>query len=141
MSTKKVREWIEAIINESLEEVLFSVARGISQAQKRMDENSMTTQILIDSDPELSLYRFEAPWYQFPEINLELKMALSLEGEVEEKQVEGKKVEFEKPARIRIAPLNATYVKTFDYDVSAACTLRAKIVSIPSKIERLVEGG
>lgn len=140
MSVETQREWIETILVEPLEDVLFSLAKGISQAQRRLDENSIATQILIDNDPELSKYGLEAPWYHFPETNLELKMALSLQGERKERQVEGKKVQFTR-LRMRAAPLNASYVKTFDYDVSGACTVRAKIVSIPAQVKRTPEGG
>ena len=140
MSVEEQREWIETVLVEPLEEVLFSLARGVSQAQRRLDENSIAAQTLLDSDPELSKYGLEAPWYHFPETHLELKMALSLQGEVKERQVEGKKVQFTR-LRIGVAPLNASYVKTFDYDVTGACTLRAKIVSIPAQVKRSPEEG
>ena len=140
MSSETQREWIETILVEPLEDVLFSLAKGISQAQRRLDENSMATQILIDNEEELSKYGFEAPWYRFPETHLELRMALSMQGEKEERQVEGKKVQYSR-LRMGAAPLNASYIRTFNYNVTGASTVRTKIVLIPAQVKKVPEGG
>ena len=87
--------------------------------------------LLIDNNKDLSEYGIKATWYHFPEVNLELKMALSLHGisETENGNVKAMKL------KIFSAPINATYKNTFDYDVTGTSTIKAKIVSIPPPIE------
>jgi hypothetical protein len=49
------------------EQAILSVARGVAQAQKALDQNSIEIQKAIDADPELAALGLNAPWFQMPE--------------------------------------------------------------------------
>jgi len=127
----EINEFMEDVLIEPLEDILFHVGRGIAQSQLELDKNSLATQILIDNNKDLSEAGIKATWYHFPEVNAELKMNLSLHGVVEKK---GEKVQSVK-LKIFSAPMNASYKNTFDYDVAGASTIKVKIVSVPPSIE------
>jgi len=120
---------VEALV-APLGSILRSVGISLAEAQHALDENSIATQKAIDlavKSGELE-YDIEAPWYHFPEVNLELKMALSMKAEAE----------VDKKGRVRgyrptllSAPINAAYKNTYDYDVRGSSQITAKIVSIP----------
>ncbi len=125
-----VSEEIEEVLIAPLGKTLKHLGISIAQAQQELDANSIATQKAIDFAIEKGelTHHVEAPWYHFPEVNLELKMALSMTAKKEvDKQ---KKVRAYKPV-IMSAPLNASYKNTYDYDVKGASQIKAKIVSIP----------
>jgi hypothetical protein len=129
---KKVVETLVAPLGS----VLRSVGASLAEAQHALDENSIATQRAIDIAIESGEidYDLQASWYHFPEVNLELKMALSLNAEAE---VDKKgKVRGYRPI-LKSAPINATYKNTYNYDVRGSSQIKAKIVSIPpvSKIQ------
>lgn len=134
MSSEK-SDRITQVLAEPLDTVLVNLAEGIAQAQRLLDESAIATQLLLDSDPELNQYGLEATWYHIPETQLELKLAVSLLGEVRTQDIEGKQLHYTR-LRAVVAPLNATYVNTFNYDVSGACTIHAKVVAIPAQMKR-----
>lgn len=116
--------------------ILKSVGASLAEAQHALDENSIATQKVIDLAVESGEieYDLQAPWYHFPEVNLELKMALSMKAEAE---VDKKgKVRGYKPI-LKSAPLNAAYKNIYNYDVRGSSQIKAKIVAIPpvSKIQ------
>jgi len=121
---------IKDILLDPLEKVLFHAGRGIASAQMELDKNSLATQVLIDNDEDLSRLGIRAPWYHFPETNLELRMALSIHEFVQKKQ--GKDIATYK---IYAAPMNAAYKNSFNYDVAGTSLIRAKIVSIPPPMD------
>ncbi|HEC98765.1 MAG TPA: hypothetical protein ENN18_00040 [Proteobacteria bacterium] len=125
------QEIIKDVLIEPLEDILLHVGRGIAQSQLELDKNSLATQILIDNNKDLREAGIKATWYHLPEVNAELKMSLSLHGIVEKKEEKVQAVRL----KIFSAPINATYKNAFDYDVTGASTIRAKIVSIPPPIE------
>ena len=127
----EIQTIIEDVLVEPLEDILLHVSRGIAQSQLELDKNSLATQILIDNNKDLSEYGIKATWYHFPEVNLELKMALSLHGISETVNGSVKAMKL----KIFSAPINAAYKNTFDYDTTGTSTIKAKIVSIPPPIE------
>ena len=54
------------------------LGKGISEAQAALDRNSIATQSAIDADPQLSSAGLQATWYQFPRVDLQLKLALTI---------------------------------------------------------------
>jgi len=126
-----VEKVIEDVLVEPLENVLLHVGRGIAQSQIELDRNSLATQVLIDNNKDLSEAGVKASWYHFPEVNLELKMALSLHGTVSQKQGKVQSVRY----KVYSAPQNALYQNTFQFEASGQSTLKARIVSIPPPIE------
>ena len=126
-----IQNVIEDVLIDPLEDLLLRVGSGIAQSQLELDKNSLATQILIDNHKDLSESGIKATWYHFPEVNVELKMALSLHGIVQKQEGKVQGVKF----KIFSAPMNATYKNTFDFDVSGNSTIKARIVSIPPPIE------
>jgi hypothetical protein len=119
-----VTEIISDALIRPLSEVLLSVGKSIVETQHELDRNSADTQILIENDEVLSQYDIKATWYHMPEIDLELKMSLS----VHEKTNIDTKISI---PLLMSSPLNASYVKNFDYDVAGSSQIKVKIVSIP----------
>ena len=118
---------IEEVLIRPLADVLGRIGEGVAAAQRAMDLNSIATQTLIENDPVLHEFGLEATWYHMPEVELELKMALTLHREdvVRNQRVVRRK------HRMYAAPLNASYRNTFDADVSGASLIKAKIASVP----------
>lgn len=117
---------IVKVLIEPLSNVLVYTARAVAEAQLALDRNSIATQILIENDEVLKNFDLRATWYHMPEVNLELKMSLSVELQEEETR-NGKawrKILYS-------APLNASYQRSFDFNVTGTSTIKAKIVSLP----------
>lgn len=120
----------EGVLIRPLGRVLTLVASSIAEAQGTMDANSIATQKAIDQAIENGEieYDIQAPWYHFPDVDIELKMALSMteKAEVDRKgKVRGYKL------TLLAAPLNAEYKNTYNYDVNGSSHIKAKIASIP----------
>ncbi len=113
---------LEETLAKPIESVLFHLGRGIAQAQMELDRNSIATQILINNNPELRDMGLEATWYQIPEVLLELKLSVHIVEEVKNSI---------KRKRIFIAPLNATYKNTLNYEVKGSSSIKLKIVPVP----------
>ncbi|MHC1583099.1 MAG: hypothetical protein ACXQTM_00430, partial [Methanosarcinales archaeon] len=76
MVDKDEKKVIVETLVAPLGSILRSVGISLAEAQHALDENSIATQKAIDlavKSGELE-YDIEAPWYHFPEVNLELKM-------------------------------------------------------------------
>ncbi|TQD25450.1 hypothetical protein FKV42_09105 [Methanolobus vulcani] len=104
------------------------MGKSIAQTQKAMDKNSIDTQIELSSDEVLKDYNLEATWYHLPEVDIELKMTLSMSYE-EEKDSKGLVRGYKRI--LKAAPLNASYKSLNSYDVEGSSVLKAKIVSVP----------
>jgi len=121
---------IEEVLIRPLGRVLKMVGASIAEAQRSLDENSITTQKMIDlaiKNGEVD-YDIQAPWYHFPDTTIELKMSLSM---TVKKEIDKKGVVRGYAPVMLAAPLNASYKNVYDYDVRGASQLKAKIVSIP----------
>lgn len=119
---------IEEVLVSPLSTILSEMGKSIAQTQKAMDKNSIDTQIELSSDEVLKDYNLEATWYHLPEVDIELKMALSLSYE-EEKDSKGRVRGYKRI--LNAAPLNASYKSLNSYDVEGSSVLKAKIVSVP----------
>ncbi|HIE31781.1 MAG TPA: hypothetical protein EYP67_05290 [Methanosarcinales archaeon] len=124
------QEEVEGVLIRPLGRLMQTIGSSIADAQRAMDENSIAIQKAIEQaiDNGEIEYDIQAPWYHFPEVDIELKMALSMT----------EKEEVDKKGRVRgympvilAAPLNATYKNAYNYDVRGSSQLKAKIASIP----------
>ena len=113
-----------------LGELLRSVGTSIVETQREMDDAAIATQKRIDKEVEEGtlLYRLEAPFYHFSQVDLELKMALSIKWE-KTTESGGNPVGYK--AIALAASLNATYQSTFAYDASGTSQIKARIMSVP----------
>ena len=120
---------IEEVLVSPLSTILSEMGRSIAQTQKALDRNSINTQIELSTDEALQDYNLEATWYHMPEVDIEIKMALSIKYEEErdsKNRIRGYK------RVLSAAPLNASYNSLNSYDVKGSSVLKAKIVSVPS---------
>ncbi len=112
-------------------EMLAQIAKGVADAQKAFDEQSIDFQKRIFTDPDLKDLRdagVQATWYQIPEVNAVLKVSVSTHSESE---TSGKK---KLPYFLRLAPYNATYKNSFDFEYTGASEMSFKIVPIPPPV-------
>ncbi len=121
-------EKIEEVLVSPLSTILSEMGKSIAQTQRTLDRNSIDTQIEISNDDALSDYNLEATWYHIPEVDIELKMALSMKYE-EEKDSKNRVRGYKRI--LNAAPLNASYNSLNSYAVEGSSSLKAKIVSVP----------
>lgn len=116
------------LISSTFEDVLVALARGIAEAQAALDAESIRLQQKLDEDPQMAQYGITATWYQMPNTQVELKVALDLH---ESAGVSTGPGITPLGPRLRIAPINARYLSQFSYDAQAASTVNLTIVPVP----------
>ena len=119
---------ISEVLVNPLSQIIKEVGISISETQQTMDRNSIDTQLAIENDELLSQYDIQATWHHIPEVELELKMALTMKYK-EEKDSKGTLRSY-RPI-LHAAPLNASYKNLHEYDVEGASIIKAKFVSVP----------
>lgn len=125
-----------------IEGVIIALGKGLSEAQAALDHNSIKTQEAIDADPVLSRHGLQAQWYQFPRVELQLKLALSV---VEQKAapsaglVSGAsralaidQFAAARPFRLIAQPVNAAFQNHFNYNSEASSVITLSIVPVPA---------
>ena len=116
----------------SLKELLVQVAVGVAEAQRALDQQAVQLQKELYTNPELEGLRdagVESTWYQIPEVTASLKVAVSMHSEGES---DGTVTPRQKLPHLRLAPYNARYKNSYDYDYEGASTMNVRIVPIPS---------
>jgi hypothetical protein len=126
-STTSLGDTLE-VFSSSIEEFVTSLAKGISDAQQAMDQNSIKTQEVLDSDPVASRYGLQATWYQFPRVDLQLKLAVAI---AQDQSAPANPSVPIRPTRLIAQPVSASYQTHFNYDAQAASTLSLSIVPVP----------
>lgn len=119
-----------------IEQLIIALGQGIAQAQRALDQNSIETQESLDTDPVLSQFRLQAAWYQFPRVDLQLKMSLSIsqdQGPATSSPATGAPIAALSLNAFRIVaqPVSASYQNHFNYDAQAASTMTLSIVPVP----------
>jgi hypothetical protein len=115
--------------------VIVALGQGIAQAQNELDQNSLKMQEQIDADPSLSGLGLQATWYQFPKVDVQLRMSLSV---VEDRTTPPPAGAGTRPAvlatrRLLIAqPLSAAYQNHFNYSAEASSLITFSIVPVPA---------
>lgn len=118
-----------------LKEVIRNVSTAVADAQADMDRTAIATQRELDAAIERGdlEYDLEASWFQFSEVNTDVKIALSIEGR-EETDDEGN-VRGYKPV-LRAYPYNPRLKNTYDFEVDAASEVTLSLVPVPAKDRR-----
>ncbi|KKG15902.1 hypothetical protein EO98_10540 [Methanosarcina sp. 2.H.T.1A.6] len=122
-------EEIGEVLITPLSRLLGEIGRSVAETQRTLDLNSIKTQIKIDEEKALSEYDIQAAWYHIPEVDLELKMSLTVK--LEEERDSKNRVRGYRPV-LNASPLNASYNSLYSYDVQGSSCIKAKIVSIPA---------
>ena len=122
------------VFSASMEDFITALGKGVSDAQTALDQNSIQTQQALDSDPVTSQYGLQATWYQFPHVDLELKLSITVSQDQSAAPAPSRLVAQQLPAtRIVAQPVSAAYQAHFNYDAQAASTLTLSIVPVPGQ--------
>ena len=133
MAVNPLEQAVE-VFSAPIEGVIVALGKGISEAQAALDRNSIATQSAIDADPQLSSAGLQATWYQFPRVDLQLKLALTI---AEQQGVAARPVPAAldvvaaRPLRLVAQPVSAAYQNHFNYAADAASTITLSIVPVP----------
>jgi len=116
-----------------IEKLIAAVGEGIAQAQRALDSNSIQEQEAFDSDPVLSQYGLQATWYQFPKVDLQLTMSLTVAEDQTSSSSPGPAVNPPGLSRIRLVaqPVSASFQSHFNYSGQAASQINLSIVPVP----------
>jgi hypothetical protein len=114
-----------------IESVIIALGQGIAQAQQALDLNSISTQQTIDTNPSMSQYGLQATWYQFPSVNLQLKMSMSITQDQSTQPVAAGSSPAPGRFRIMAQPLSASFQSQFNYDATAATQVNVTLVPVP----------
>lgn len=108
-------------------ELIAAVGNGVAEAQQAMDEATIAKMRALahaeDSDT-LHLLRqmgWQPTWYQIPEVEAQLNVALSVSGS----ETQAGKI------RLLAAPVDASYQSRFNYQLQVASTVKFRIVPVP----------
>jgi len=125
------------VFSAPIEGVIVALGKGIAVAQTELDQNSLKMQEGIDSDPALSGLGLQATWYQFPRVELQLKLSLSV---VEDRSTPsgptattGSSLSALAVRRRLVAqPVSAAYQNHFNYNAQASSQITLSIVPVPA---------
>ena len=128
---------VTEVFSAPIESLIVALGRGIAEAQTALDLNSIKAQQEIDSDPVLSGQGLQATWYQFPKVDLQLKLALSVveEGNAPQNPTTRAGVTLSKLPllhRVVAQPVSAAYQNHFNYNAEASSTITLSIVPVPA---------
>lgn len=118
-----------------LKEVIRNVSAAVAEGQADLDRTAIAMQREIDEAIERGdlEYDLDASWFQFSEVDTEVKVALSLSGR-EETDSDGN-VRGYKPV-LQAYPYNPRLKNSYDFDVEAASDVTLSIVPVPAKDRR-----
>jgi len=129
--------------------LLSETARAVAEAQAVLDETSMrvqeqldilTAQAIADSgdDPSgLARFQVDATWYHIPDVEIEMKMAVSMELK-QETRTDGRNVF---TPRLRSIPFNSKVKNLTNLDAEGTSRVTARIVSVPPAERAALEQG
>jgi hypothetical protein len=133
MTTDPLANAVETF-SAPIESLIIALGQGIADAQKALDNNSIAVQQSIDMDPVLSQYGLQATWYQFPTVNMQIKMSMSITQDNQPQNtpnVGGSPLLNPNRFRIIAQPLSATFQNQFNYDANAATEINLTLVPVP----------
>lgn len=118
-----------------LKEVIRNVSTAVAEGQAGLDRTAIAMQRELDEAIERGdlEYDLDASWFQFSEVDTEVKVALSMSGR-EETDSEGE-VRGYKPV-LQAYPYNPRLKNSYDFDVEASSDVTLSIVPVPAKDRR-----
>lgn len=129
------------LFSAPIEGVILALGKGIAEAQASLDQNSIKSQQAIDADPALSGLGLQATWYQMPQVQLELKLAMAIAQESSQ-PVFALSAASEVPIALPVArqpsfrlmaqPASAAFQNHFNFNMQATSTITLSIVPVPA---------
>ncbi len=125
----------QELLARPLKEVIRSVATAVAEGQADLDRSAMALQRELDEAIERGEleYDLDASWFQFSEVETDVKVALSMSGR-EERDDDGNVRGF-KPV-LKAYPYNPRLKNSYDFDVEATTDVTLSIVPVPAKNRR-----
>lgn len=123
------------LLARPLKEVIRNVSAAVAEGQADLDRNTIALQREIDEALDRGDLEFDlgATWFQFSEVDTDVKVALSMTGR-EETDSEGN-VRGYRPV-LQAYPYNPRLKNSYDFDVEAASDVSLTIVPVPAKDRR-----
>jgi hypothetical protein len=100
------------------------IGASVADAQRQMDQAAVQAQADLHTQfPDLDQAGYQVTWYQIPEVQVELKMAMHYE-----------KKSADAPLRVYLSPYNAKYSSALNFSADGSSTLKLKIVPVPAAV-------
>jgi hypothetical protein len=101
-----------------IEGVISALGRGVAEAQAELDRSSARAQAELDADPVLSRAGAQATWFQLPQVELELRISMTVARDL-------------RAHKLIAQPVSAKFKNLFDYTTEASSLVRLTIVPVP----------
>lgn len=123
------------LLARPLKEVIRNVSAAVAEGQADLDRNAIAVQREIDEAIERGdlEYDLEASWFQFSEVDTNVKVALSMTGRTETDS-DGN-VRGYRPV-LQAYPYNPRLKNSYDFEMDAASDVTLTIVPVPAKDRR-----
>jgi len=101
--------------------MIRELSASVAEAQRVLDAEAMASQAVLEStNPELAKAGYQVTWYQIPEAEVELKVAIHYE-----------RKDALSPRKVYLAPFNAKYRTGLNFTADGASTVKIRIVPVP----------
>jgi hypothetical protein len=112
---------MDEVLISPLATMVREISAGVAAAQRELDAAAIATQTQLATDhPELEALGYQVTWYQIPEAQVEMRMAMHFEKKTPQS-----------PPRMYLAPFNSKYRNTFSFSADGSSTLKLRIVPVP----------
>jgi hypothetical protein len=123
-------ENLSEIFGAPIEGVIAALGKGIADAQTELDKASAAAADEIAADPVLSQHGVQPTWYQFPRVELKLKLALTVAQDTSAARSAALATGL--PLKLVAQPVTAGYQNRFNFAAQAASTVTVTLVPVPS---------
>ena len=128
------RELMDAL-TAPLGELIASIGRGVAEAQRALDADSLAAlREIYESDEdfyrELQALGYRPTWYHIPEAEGQIQVALTVSGQ-DTVPPAGEGPVPRSRIRLYAAPLDAGYTSRYTFSLTASSSLRFRIVPVP----------
>ncbi|MGR0482079.1 MAG: hypothetical protein ACTFAL_11930 [Candidatus Electronema sp. V4] len=101
--------------------MIREICASVAEAQRVLDAAAMDSQAaLAETNPDLAKAGYQVTWYQIPEVDVEIKVAMHFE-----------RKDAQSPQKVYIAPFNAKYRTGLQFTSDGSSTVKIRIVPVP----------
>jgi hypothetical protein len=126
----------DELVARPLKEFIRAVAFSVAEGQEELDRRSMAVQRAIEGEIEDGSldYDLDASWLRFSEVEADLELTLSIEGQ-EVRDPETDRVRAFRPV-VSAMPLSHRTRDEYDVDAEIASEVRLRITPVPPESPR-----
>ena len=122
------------VLSAPLGDLIAAVGRGVADAQRALDEASLEAlRAIYGSDEEvlrgLQAIGYRPTWYQIPEAESEIQIALSVSGTEASTPIGGPAPRTK--VKLYAAPVDAGYSSRYNFALTASSRLKFRVVPVP----------